>query len=245
MRLHRMIALAVIWTGLQICGASISPGEGFKPEFQGPSQRYQLAIARLIYRQMEHKRYCAPVGGVATVAFTVGRNGTVIVSSIEKTSGLPNIDSLAMAAVPVGYNFPPFPPDLKVAKLNVQVPLRFEARPCVSGEAHPERRPVVISSMDARTSARSSTPTIPDHRRSNSMVWSAPPGEGSEKAEIGIPSASANLPSIGPDAIGVPGRFSLDPMPEQTLGNPTDGIASHLRRGAFFPAMSSMIRIYQ
>lgn len=194
---------------------------------------------------MKLKRYCAPMGGVATVAFTVDRNGVVISSSIEKTSGLPNIDSLAIAAVPVGYNFPPFPADLKVAKLNVQVPLRFEASPCVSDVAHPERRPVVILSMDARTSARSSTPTIPVHRRSNSMVWSAPPREGSEKAEIGMPNASANFPSIGSDAIDVPGRLSLDPMADQTLGNPTDGVASHSRRGAFFPAMSSMIRIYQ
>lgn len=128
LRPHRFIMMAAACTGLQIGGVSMSAGEGFKPQFQGPAPGYQLAVARLIYRRMKNKRYRAPVGGVATVAFTMERGGTVVASSVSKTSGVPYIDSLAMEAVPVGYAFPPFPPDLKVARLDIQVPLLFEAR---------------------------------------------------------------------------------------------------------------------
>lgn len=62
-------------------------------------------------------------GGVATVRFTVTRAGSVVSASLASSSGIPAIDSAALAAV--RGSLPPAPAGVELSSLAVTVPMRF------------------------------------------------------------------------------------------------------------------------
>ncbi|GJE61872.1 TonB family protein [Methylobacterium trifolii] len=97
--------------------------------FVGKHQDYQRAVATVILNRMLNTRYRSESGGVALLALRLDRSGTVTKTTLARSSGSPDIDSLARATVPVGFAFPPFPEGMEAREIDITVPLRFGARP--------------------------------------------------------------------------------------------------------------------
>jgi protein TonB len=86
---------------------------------------------RLLASQLErHKRYPPQAHGehgVATVAFLVDRQGRVLKSRIEHTTGSAVLDAEAMALVSRAQPFPAPPPGIADNALWIRVPIRYVA----------------------------------------------------------------------------------------------------------------------
>jgi protein TonB len=88
-----------------------------------------LVVARL----QQAKRY--PTGaegrreqGVATLSFSVDRNGRVLSRDIARSSGFASLDQEALALVRRAEPLPPFPPAMTQAVVHLTVPIRFSLR---------------------------------------------------------------------------------------------------------------------
>lgn len=66
--------------------------------------------------------------GVATVAFTLNRNGGVVSRRIVRSSGNAELDQEALATVQRAAPFPPFPASMTQASVQLSVPIRFSLR---------------------------------------------------------------------------------------------------------------------
>jgi protein TonB len=88
-----------------------------------------LVVAQL----QRNKRY--PSGaesrreqGVATLAFSLSRNGTVLSRHVVHSSGNSELDAEVMAMVQRAQPFPSFPPAMTQGTVNLTVPIRFSLR---------------------------------------------------------------------------------------------------------------------
>jgi protein TonB len=88
-----------------------------------------LVLARL----QQNKRY--PAGaearreqGVATLSFSVDRNGRVLARSITRSSGSAVLDEEVLAMVQRAQPLPAFPPAMTQNSVNLIVPIRFSLR---------------------------------------------------------------------------------------------------------------------
>jgi protein TonB len=88
-----------------------------------------LVLARL----QQNKRYPARAEsrreqGVATLSFTVDRNGRVLARSIAQSSGSAALDGEVLAMVQRAQPLPAFPPAMTQQSVNLVVPIRFSLR---------------------------------------------------------------------------------------------------------------------
>jgi protein TonB len=88
-----------------------------------------LVLARL----QQNKRYPASAEarreqGVATLSFSVDRNGRVLARSIARSSGVSALDEEVLAMVQRAQPLPAFPPAMTQQSVNLVVPIRFSLR---------------------------------------------------------------------------------------------------------------------
>jgi protein TonB len=88
-----------------------------------------LVLARL----QQNKRYPASAEarreqGVATLSFSVDRNGRVLARSITRSSGSAALDGEVLAMVQRAQPLPAFPPAMMQQSVNLVVPIRFSLR---------------------------------------------------------------------------------------------------------------------
>ena len=84
----------------------------------------QSLVARLAKLQ-RYPMQARGVQGVASVAFTIDRQGKVVSSKIVKSSGSAVLDAEALAMVKRAAPLPAPPPDIADADLTFVVPIRF------------------------------------------------------------------------------------------------------------------------
>jgi protein TonB len=89
--------------------------------------------SQVVSRLQRAKRY--PAGaeqrreqGVVTLAFSLSRGGNVLSRRIVRSSGNPELDQEALATVQRAAPFPPFPPGMSQASVQLSVPIRFSLR---------------------------------------------------------------------------------------------------------------------
>jgi protein TonB len=66
--------------------------------------------------------------GVAQVFFSIDRQGRVINSRLVRSSGASTLDDEALALLRRAEPFPPPPPELPGARVDLTVPIRFNLR---------------------------------------------------------------------------------------------------------------------
>jgi protein TonB len=66
--------------------------------------------------------------GVATLSFTVNRNGQVLSSRISGSSGVPELDAATLSLIRRAQPLPAFPPEITQASLSFAVPIRYIVR---------------------------------------------------------------------------------------------------------------------
>jgi periplasmic protein TonB len=99
-----------------------------------PSAAQLSSWHRKIAIQLErHKNYPAPAQarretGVATVAFTIDREGKVVASRITRSSGFASLDDETIATVQRAAPLPPPPANLPGQTFDFTVPIQFNIR---------------------------------------------------------------------------------------------------------------------
>ncbi|MEA2975064.1 MAG: periplasmic protein TonB [Alphaproteobacteria bacterium] len=63
--------------------------------------------------------------GAVTLSFSLNRNGGVLAEHIVRSSGYPELDQEVLAMVQRAQPFPPFPPEMTQARIDLTVPIRF------------------------------------------------------------------------------------------------------------------------
>jgi protein TonB len=63
--------------------------------------------------------------GAVTLSFSLNRNGGVLAEHIVRSSGYPELDQEVLAMVQRAQPFPPFPPEMPQAHIDLIVPIRF------------------------------------------------------------------------------------------------------------------------
>jgi protein TonB len=63
--------------------------------------------------------------GAVTLSFSLNRNGGVLAEHIVRGSGYPELDQEVLAMVQRAQPFPPFPPEMPQARIDLLVPIRF------------------------------------------------------------------------------------------------------------------------
>jgi periplasmic protein TonB len=105
------------------------------PNPGSPASRAAIASWRdlVLARLQQNKRY--PAGaesrreqGVATLSFSVDRNGRVLARSVARSSGVPALDEEVLAMVQRSQPLPAFPPAMTQQSINLVVPIRFTLR---------------------------------------------------------------------------------------------------------------------
>lgn len=91
----------------------------------------QSYLAKLAARLAEHKRY--PFSsrkkaeeGVAVLDFEINRNGRVLASHIQKSSGFQALDKAVLVMLKRAEPFPPVPPDIKGDPIRFSLPISFK-----------------------------------------------------------------------------------------------------------------------
>ncbi|MEA1833366.1 energy transducer TonB [Methylobacterium durans] len=97
--------------------------------FSESLEQYKFAVSRIIHNRLQTSFYRSSLGGISIVTFDLDRHGTVTKASLRTSSGSSNIDSMALKAVPVGFQFPPIPEHLGITDIRVTVPLRYGSNP--------------------------------------------------------------------------------------------------------------------
>jgi protein TonB len=89
--------------------------------------------SQVVSRLQRAKRY--PAGaeqrreqGVVTIAFSLSRVGNVLSRRVARSSGNSELDQEALATVQRAAPFPPFPPGMSQASVQLSVPIRFSLR---------------------------------------------------------------------------------------------------------------------
>jgi protein TonB len=66
--------------------------------------------------------------GVASVAFSVDRNGHVLTRQIVRSSGFPDLDQEVLSMLQRAQPLPAFPPSMTQSRVDLTVPIRFSLR---------------------------------------------------------------------------------------------------------------------
>jgi periplasmic protein TonB len=80
------------------------------------------------FRQYPAASRAAGETGVAMLSFTVGRSGQVLSSRLSRSSGHPALDADTMALIRRAQPLPAFPPEIRQASLNFNVPISYSLR---------------------------------------------------------------------------------------------------------------------
>ena len=103
--------------------AVVPPAPSVSPRYEG------LVMAQLA----RNKRYPTDARmrhqeGVATLRFTIGRDGRLLGFKLEAGSGHASLDREVLAMVERAAPFPAFPPEMPQAQLELVMPVRFSLR---------------------------------------------------------------------------------------------------------------------
>jgi protein TonB len=90
-------------------------------------------FARVQAHLLRHRVYPAEarssgITGVASVVFSLGRDGRVLSASLARGSGHAVLDQAAVAMVRRAAPFPPIPSEIAVSRLEMGAPIRFDLR---------------------------------------------------------------------------------------------------------------------
>ena len=114
----------------EVPAASPAPVSPASPSRPSPSQNVSHWQQALVARLDRFKRYPAQAHGtegVASLAFTIDRNGNILNSQIATTSGSAVLDAEVLALVKRAAPFPPPPAEVADTDLSFVVPIRFSA----------------------------------------------------------------------------------------------------------------------
>ncbi len=100
---------------------------------QGNPDALKAYMAKVRQKLARHKKYpkaakSRGLEGIATINFTVNRQGEVINSRLAKSSGHQDLDDEVLALVKRVSPLPPIPPELSQANINLSVPIQFSLR---------------------------------------------------------------------------------------------------------------------
>jgi protein TonB len=90
-------------------------------------------FARVQAHLLRHRVYppearSSGITGVASVVFSLGRDGSVLSASLARGSGHAVLDQAAVAMVRRAAPFPPIPAEIAVSRLEMGAPIRFDLR---------------------------------------------------------------------------------------------------------------------
>jgi protein TonB len=90
-------------------------------------------FARVQAHLLRHRVYppearASGITGVASVVFSLGRDGSVLSASLARGSGHAVLDQAAVAMVRRAAPFPPIPAEIAVSRLEMGAPVRFDLR---------------------------------------------------------------------------------------------------------------------
>jgi protein TonB len=91
---------------------------------------YKSQIRRKIerYRKYPPSARNNHIQGVATISFTLNRQGQVVAARLVKSSGFPILDDEAQALIQRVNPLPAFPKELEINTLELTVPIQFALR---------------------------------------------------------------------------------------------------------------------
>ena len=100
---------------------------------QGNPDALKAYMGKVRQKLARHKKYpraakSKGIEGVATINFTVNRQGEVINSRLAKSSGHQDLDDEVLALVKRISPLPPIPPEVPQATINLSVPIQFSLR---------------------------------------------------------------------------------------------------------------------
>jgi len=104
------------------------------PPPRRPTAAQVASWHRRIVLQIERHKGYPPAAqarhqtGIAQLAFTIDRQGSVVASRIVRSSGVAALDQETMATVKRAQPFPPPPPDMPGETFDFTVPIRFNIR---------------------------------------------------------------------------------------------------------------------
>ncbi|MFC4174435.1 TonB family protein [Microvirga sp. GCM10011540] len=92
--------------------------------------RYAAQLSSTLRRRLRYPEGPKAQGieGVATVRFTMLRNGRIVGAALVRSAGHPALDQAALAATAPGTSLPPAPDALPQQQFTFAVPLRFDLR---------------------------------------------------------------------------------------------------------------------
>jgi protein TonB len=113
--------------GAGIGHGSQGSGAGAYGDGQGPGDDYLNRVRRWIakYKKYPQEAFKRKQEGSVMVAFTIARDGTVLVAEIEKSSGFPLIDQATLDMLRRASPVPPVPSHYTGERLTVAIPVRF------------------------------------------------------------------------------------------------------------------------
>ena len=96
----------------------------------GSKGDYKNYYSKLMARLNRYKTYPKQAKknkkqGVVSVRFTIARNGTILSKSVEKSSGVPELDSAAMAMLDKASPVPKIPKKFNKEQLTVVIPIEY------------------------------------------------------------------------------------------------------------------------
>jgi len=92
------------------------------------SYRSMLAAHLQRFKQYSAASRAKGETGVATLSFTMNRNGRVLSSRISRSSGHPALDADTMALIRRAEPLPAFPPEMRESSMTFNVPFSYQLR---------------------------------------------------------------------------------------------------------------------
>jgi protein TonB len=115
---------------VQTATIAAAPAQGRSMQQSNAVPTWTSQIVALLERNKRYPPAAHARGehGVAQVFFTLDRSGRVVNSRLLRSSGAAALDSEALALLQRAQPFPPPPPEMSGAQVNLTVPIRFNLK---------------------------------------------------------------------------------------------------------------------
>jgi TonB family protein len=109
-------------------GPTVVTAPSPSPSASSTITKWQQSLVAHLAKLQRYPTQARGVQGVASVAFTIDRQGRVVSSKVVKSSGSAVLDAEALDLIKRAVPFPPPPAEIADSDLSLVVPIRFAAR---------------------------------------------------------------------------------------------------------------------